>query len=241
LAYTHIKGIFKTLIIKAPTLWKDWLYEDFAQITGATIVQTTSGVSFKNLSVEHLGTCDKLITTKEETTVIGIKDISEHIETLKGQGTDDSKIRLAWLQTKAAILKLGANSESELSYFRLKAEDARNASYLALQDGVVAGGGIALFNAAQSLPDTLGGKILRIALASPLEQIIKNTGLNRFDLQEGKDYNLGDIQGFDARTKQLVNMWEAQILDPAKVVKNAIKNALSVASTVLTSSVIITK
>lgn len=240
LAYTHVTGGFKTLLIKAPTLWKDLITEDFARVTGATVVNAANGITFKTLRMEHLGTCDKLITSKDETRVIGIKDISEHIAALEavkkttGPASEEAKLRLTWLQTKVAVLKLGAHTESELSYKRLKAEDARNAAYLALQDGVVAGGGVALLEASLDLPDTIGGRILSVALKAPLKQIVLNAG------EDPKALTLLVGEGFNAKTREVVNMWDAGILDPAKVVKNAVKNAISVAGTVLTASVVIT-
>lgn len=247
LAFTHMKGIFKTLIIKAPTLWKDWLYEDFAKITGATIVESASGVTFQNVGVSHLGTCEKLITTKEDTTVIGICDISEHLKTLEEENTDDSKLRLSWLNTKAAVFKLGANSESELSYVRLKAEDARNAAHLALQDGVVPGGGVTLLTAVEKMPDTVGGRILKIALRAPLKQICINAGYKAEDHLDsvmvehmpGVSEVLIGTKGVDAKRGLIVDMWDAQIIDAATVTKNSVKNAISIAGTLLTTSVAI--
>lgn len=236
LSFTHKQGLFKTLIIKAPTLWKDWLFEDFAAITGATIIDPSQGVSFKSPNIDqYLGSCTKLITTKDETTIIGIKDITAHIEKLKLEG-EPMKLRLAWLQTKAAVLKLGANSETELRYLSLKAKDARNASYLALQDGVVAGGGSALVAAAKHLPKTVGGKILRQALKAPAKQIALNAG---HKLTIGNEYING--RGFDVHSGKFVNMFDKNIIDPAIVVKNAILNAISVASTALTVVVAIAK
>lgn len=236
LAFTHAQGIFKTLIIKAPVLWKDWIIEDMAKITGATIIESASGVTWKTVGMQHLGTCDKLVTTRDETVVVGIKDISEHIARLEAEGTDDSKLRLAWLKTKAATLKLGAPSESELRYKSLKAEDARNAAYLALQDGVVPGGGVALRNAAKLMPDTIGGRILRKALIRPLEQIMMNAGA---DSKEFIDFQaLGDATGFDANDGHIKNMWDVGIVDPAKVVKNSVRTAISIAGTVLTAETI---
>lgn len=238
LAYTHLRGIFKTLVIKAPNLWKDWLFEDFSKITGATIVGPETGLIWKTVELSHLGTCDKIITSKEETTVMGIKDVSDHIKLLEEEGkkNDQLLVRAAWLKTKAAVLKLGANSESELSYIRLKAEDASGACHLALKDGVVPGGGVALRVASQHLPvDSVGAKILFNALHAPIKQIVKNAG---YSVPAESEVN-GSI-GFDAKTGEYVDMWEAGILDPALVVKNAIKNAISVAGTVLTSRVIIT-
>lgn len=226
IAYLHIgttpdgKQVqpFKSLIIKAPTLWKDWLFEDFAKITGATIIDPAQGRTFKNFNMSYLGNCDKIITSKDETIVIGTKDITDHIKVLEEQGTDDAKLRLSRLKTKTATIKLGANSDTELSYITGKALDARNASYLALQGGVVAGGGVTLANIAKLLPDTTGGKILAKALKYPIKQICENMGIK-----------LTDAKGFK------------DIYDPATVVKNSIINAISVAGTVLTAKAVITK
>lgn len=212
LALTHSKGVFKTLIIKAPKLWKDWLYEDFAKITGATIVSPDNGVTLATTELKHLGTCDKIITTKEETTVVGIKNISEHLAHLKAQNTDESKLRLAWLETKAAILKIGASSESELSYLMKKAQDGRNASYQALKDGVVPGAGLALLEISlDHLPNTVGGSILKTALAAPYAQIKANG----------------------------VEIISPKVLDPVLVIRNAVTNAISIAGTILTTKVVI--
>ena len=198
---------FKTLVIKAPTLWKDWLFEDFALITKATIIDPTQGRTLKNFQYNWLGYCDKIITDKNETVVLGTQDITEHIKKLEEIGTDESNLRISRLKTKTAILKLGANSESELSYIRGKALDARNASYLALTGGVVPGAGISLVRC-EINPDTIGGKILAKALQSPAAQILDNM----------EETTLG-----------------VNVQDPAVVVKNAITNALSVAGTILTT------
>ncbi len=219
LALTHLQGGFKTLLIKAPVLWKDWLFEDFAKITGATVVNSKEGKTFKNLAIEDLGTCEKIITTKEETRVIGIKDITEYLKQLADQNTDESKLRASWLQTKVAILKVGANSESELSYVSKKAKDACNASYLALKDGVVPGGGVALYRAIKALPDTVGGNILAYALQYPIDQILENMGKDDFDCSK--------------------DTFGEHVIDPALVVKNAVKNAVSIAGTVLTTNGVI--
>lgn len=236
LALTHLQGGFKTLIIKAPTLWKDWLYEDISKLTGATPIDFANGKTFKNLTLNDLGSADKIITTKDETRIIGTKDVSEHIAELKEAGKIDDQqlIRASWLQTKVAVIKLGANSDTDLRYKRLKLIDAISASKLALEGGIVAGGGVALLNASKGLPDTTGGAILKVALQAPLLQIIENAG--------GKDDDsiLGGETGFNAKTKESVNMFLYHIIDPALVVKNSIKNALSVASVVLTDEGVIT-
>lgn len=216
LAMAAQQGAFKTLVIKAPTLWKDWLFEDFAAITGARIIDPATGTSLERFSLNHLGSCEKIITSEDETLVLGTKDISEHIAELMeaGKTDDQQKLRAGWLRTKTAILKVGANSESELSLKRLKIEDARNAAYQALQSGIVVGAGKALVNAIEKLPDTIGGNILRKALIAPFVQLQKNFGQDDIDT--------------------------TNVVDPVAVPKNAVKNAISVAGTILTSNCVIT-
>lgn len=237
LALTHQKSVFKTLIIKSPKLWKDWLFEDFAKITGARIVSPATGITLKTVEISDLGTCDKIITTLEDTTILGIKDISEHIKLLKEEALKDDSLnlRISWLNTKAAVLKLGAQSETELYYLTKKTNDGVNASKLALDGGVVAGGGLSLLNVIKDLPESIGGKILREALKAPIQRIIINAGENEPAIIP----LLGGEIGYDAKNVTTVNMWEAQIIDPAIVVANAIKNAISIASTNLTANGII--
>lgn len=211
----HQDKVMNILIIKAPTLWKQYVFEDFAKVTGSTIVEDASGVNFKNLELSHLGTCARITVDKEETTIIPSIDFSDHVAELKTNDDNDSKLRLSWLQTKTAILKLGANNESELSYLRLKCEDAINSSRLALRDGVVKGGGVCLANVAIEMSDTIAGNIVRNALCEPLSQNMKNMGIENIS-------------------------WGEEIVDASAVVKNAVRNAISLASTVLTTGIVIT-
>lgn len=213
----HKSGVFNILIIKAPVLWKNYIFEDFARVTGATIVEDASGINFKNLELKHLGTCGKIIVDKDETTITGIADISDHLAELRKDGSDDSKLRLSWLQTKTAILKLGANSESELSYKRLKCKDAINSSRLALKDGIVLGGGICLADVADQMPDTVAGGILQQALEAPLKQNCLNMGI-----EVPAEFSFGN-----------------GVVDASTVVKNAVRNAIGLASTVLTTGIVI--
>lgn len=211
LAYTHKQSIFKSLIIKAPILWKDWIFEDFAKITGATIVEPESGVTLKSVTLDHLGTCGKITTSADETTVIGIKNVDDHIAYLerKGEENDQMKVRAMWLNSKAALLKLGAKNDTELNYLTKKAKDGRNSAALALKGGVVQGAGKTIQKIGESMPDTVGGNILRIALAKPREIIIKNAGDNKLD--ESKP-----------------------VVDAAIVIRNAVINAISLAGMAIT-------
>ena len=215
---THKEGIFNILIIKAPTIFRKEVFEDFAKITSAKIVEPANGIYLEELPLDCLGTCDKIIVDKSETLLIGIDEdgIREHLDNLKANNDELSNLRLKWLNTATAILKLGANNESELSYKRLKCEDAVNASRLALNGGVVAGGGITLYNIASELPNTVAGQILAKALQAPLFQIMANSGYKE------------------------IPTFPENVLDASIVLKNAIRNSISLASTVLTTGLIIT-
>lgn len=228
------KRSINILIIKAPILWKTYVFEDFAKITGATIIEDASGTRLgKHIQLDWLGTCETIICDKEETTVIGIKDISDHIKQLEEEGTNDAKLRLSWLTTKTAILKLGAKSETELSYLRLKCEDAIFSSRAALKYGIVAGGGVALWQCIHDLPHTKGGDILREALVAPIKQIIANAGGSLEGMTTEK------YCGYNAETGEWIDMFDAGVVDASQIVLGAIRNALGIASTLLTTSSVI--
>lgn len=233
----QVRG-FRIIPVKMPVLWKDWWYEDLAKATGATAVDPEAGLTMKMLTEEHLGTCDNIIVAKNDTYLDGIQDLSQAVQELKEENTDDSLLRAARLNTKTARYFVGAQSDSALSYRRLKVEDAISASYQALNGGIVAGGGTALLNISRLLPNTIGGEILREALCEPIKRIISNSGHSE-DIEDLLEILAGDV-GFDTREKEPVNMFEAGIIDPKNVVINAVKNALSVAATVLTAPTIVT-
>lgn len=232
LIQTRIVRGFKTIVIKMPILWQDQWYEDIALASGATIIDPSAGLTFKNMTPEHLGQFGNIVVSKDDTFIDGIKDLSEHIAKLKEENTDDSNLRASRLNTKTARLYVGAHSDSALSYKRLKVEDAISAAWQALQHGVVAGGGIALINAAESLPNTEGGLILKNALWEPFFRIMKNAGLST-------NVEVGGEQGINSLTGEVVNMFEANIIDPTSVEINACKNAISVASTILTANTVL--
>ncbi len=223
--FTDKVGNFKSLrvlVIKAPSLWQNFVFEDFAKCTGATVIEDASGLSYKNLKLEHLGTCGRIEVDETDTVLTGIKDISEHIKTLATKGDDDSLLRLSWLASKSALLKLGSNSQQDLSLKRLKANDANRSSYLALQYGVVPGGGICLYDIAMNPEDAEGltynsseaAKILCKALQAPLEQARANYGL--------------DINPY-------TELITEDIVDASQTIKMAVRNAIGIASTVITA------
>lgn len=261
-------------IIKAPTVWKNYVFDDFAKCVGATIVQEMGSVNFKNIQESHFGTCDKIIIEKTETILIGTKDLSEHIEELQSvvnsgnDSNDDALRRISWLTSKTVLLKIGGLSETEMTYKRLKLEDAINATRSALTDGIVAGGGVSFLQVAKDIGQfmysdikvdieseevknykcNIGVKILYNALQEPFRQIASNANIKVNHLvtdeefnekSEGKSVNtilLSENEGLDAKTGNIVNMFESGIIDSAKVSLNAMKNAIGIASTVLTAS-----
>jgi len=206
---------FRVIVLRAPTLWKDWIYEDFAYMTGATIFGAGLQAQFKGgASLSWLGFAEKLIIKRGSTDVIGTKDLTDYIATLKEAAFDHQEYekRVEWLNSKAAVVKMGARSEVELTYKRLKFEDAKNAAKMALKGGVVLGGGYVLTKAAEAIDNP----ILRVALQAPTTQIIQN----------GCDIDWEELE-------------KQGIYDAADVPKNAIKAAISVAGTVLNCSTIV--
>lgn len=211
------RATFKIFIIKAPTLWKDWIYDDFALMTGATVLSVGQAATFKTntANLGYMGSCEKLIIKKNSTYVIGTKNLDEHIADLKEKAKDQKILekRIEWLNSKTAVVKLGAGSELELSHKRLKLEDARAAAKMALKGGVVPGAGISLKKAAESLGDSEVEILIKNALNAPYEQI-KANGV--------KDPEKAVAQG--------------NIQDPALIIKNTLKAAFSVAGQVLDST-----
>lgn len=233
LVQTRIVQGFKTMVIKMPTIHKDWWYEDLALATGAKIIDPAAGLTFETMDEKHLGTCDHITVTKDSTYLDGIADVSSHIAWLESDGSDDEKIRASRLKTKTARYFVGAPSDSALSYRRLKVEDAINASWNALHGGVVAGGGVALLKTIESLPKTVGGAILSEALQAPFKQILENAHFE-------SDVPFDGIHGVNSVTGKVVDMYKEGIIDPLPVVKNCVRNAISVGGTVLTANTVVT-
>lgn len=233
LVMTRMQRGFRFVLVKMPVLWRDQWYEDLALASGATLIDPTAGLSLRTTTMEHLGTFDHITVTKGETFIDGIQDLSNHIEELGD--TDEAKHRASRLNTKTARYFVGAHSDSALSYRRLKVEDAISAAYQALQGGIVAGGGVALLKAGWLLNPTedVGKAVLNKALEAPMKQIAKNAGV---DIPVWKQHG---NEGINTRTGELVDMFEAQITDPANVVLNAAKNAISVAASILTTNTLV--
>jgi len=231
LILTRAKKGFRIVLVKMPVLFKDVWFEDLAKATGAKIVDATAGFPLKDLTIEDLGTVKNIIVDKQDTFLDGILDVTEHVKALEEEDTDESNLRAARLNTKTARYFVGAQSESALSYRRLKVEDAISAAYQALHGGIVPGAGNAM--ACVVLPDTIGGRILETALLKPMLQIMDNASITvKTEPVKGK--------GYDTRTRELVDLIKAGIVNPTNVEINAVRNAISVAATLLSAPTVVT-
>lgn len=247
LAMNKVKGNIKVNIINAPTYGvnkKDTL-SDLALLTGATIINEDLGDEMDLIQPEHLGNCIKAVTSDAETIIqVGEykPEVIELIDEVKKQLAETKlpgevirlEKRLARLSGKVAIVKVGANSEVELKEKADRVEDAICATKAAIKEGIVPGGGIALFDASEKIIEIKhGGDVLLKAIKAPFYTILSNAGIH--------EYNDAKPEGFglDVITGQYVNMIEAGIVDPLLVTKSALRNAASVAITILSTDCVI--
>jgi len=266
LVLNKLRGTFSTLAIKAPGFGdrKKEMLEDIAIITGGQVVSEEKGMKLDAVELEMLGHARRVVATKEKTTIVGGKgkktDIDKRIAQLKKQietstsGFDKEKFqeRLAKLSGGVAVIKVGALTETELKEKKFRIEDAVNATRAALEEGIVSGGGVALFEASKELTIKSVGKmpevgdeakgvmLIKTILERPLRAIAENAGKDSNDVARYV-YGLPTGQGFDASTGEYVEMIKAGIIDPLKVVKTALLNAVSVASMILTTEAVVTE
>jgi chaperonin GroEL len=227
---------FRAVVVKMPIIFNDEWWEDLSMATGGRLISHSSGVMMRDVQISDLGKCGHIIIDREDTFIDGICDISKHILALKVDGTDEALNRAARLNTQTARYFVGAQSESALKYKILKVEDAINAAGCALEHGVVAGGGVALWDVSGNFQDhkTIGEEILDSALERPIQQITKNAGIEMDSIE------IGEGRGYDSKSGKVVDMFEAKIIDPADVVLAAAKNAIGVAASILTCSTVVT-
>ncbi len=247
LAMNKTKGNIKVNIVDAPVygISKKDVLSDLCAVTGATLINEDLGDDMDLIQPEHLGSCLKSITSSEETILkVDLSDkpeVDEIIKTLENQLKETTnpnflvrlEKRLAKLKAKVATVKVGANSEIELKEKRDRVEDAICATKAAIKEGIVPGGGIALLNASFNLkPTCIGEEVLYSAIRKPYELILKNAGIEKLSkLEEG--------MGLDVVTGKTVDMVKAGIIDPLLVTKSALKNAASVATTILSTDCVI--
>ncbi|MBO4628838.1 MAG: chaperonin GroEL, partial [Treponema sp.] len=262
LVLNTIRGTIKCCAVKAPGFGdrrKDML-QDIAILTGGTVVSEEVGLKLETCGTEVLGQAKSIKIDKDNTTIVGgagsakaIKDRVAEIKNAieKSTSTYDKEQlqkRLAKLAGGVAVISVGANTETEMKEKKFRVEDTIAATRAALEEGIVSGGGMALIEAAKALatiPEDLsedekvGYKIVRRALEEPIRQIAENAGLDGSVIAERAKNEKKGI-GYDARLDRWVNMLEAGIIDPAKVTCSALKNAASVAGTLLTTECAIT-
>ena len=261
-----MRGTFNVLAVKAPGYGdrKDEILQDIATMTGGEVITEKKGIKFENATMDMLGRAQKVIATKDKTVVVGgkgaKKDIDARVAQIRKQIADTTskfdkeklEERLAKLTGGVAIIRVGAATETEMKYLKLKIEDAVNATKAAIEEGIVAGGGTALIKVEQKLAEilekqkdkmsadeTVGFTVLLKSLEMPLRQIAQNAGFDAgvavLKVYEGK----GNA-GFDAVSGKLIpDMITAGIIDPVKVTRTALERAASAAAILLTTEVAI--
>lgn len=256
LVVNKLRGSLKIAAVKAPGFGdrRKAMLEDIAILTNATLISEERGFSLENATVEMLGTCEKITIDKDNTTIVNgsgaAKDIKARVNQIKAQiesttsDYDKEKLqeRLAKLSGGVAVLYVGAASEVEMKEKKDRVDDALHATRAAVEEGIVAGGGVALVRAKAVLPkvktenmdEETGVQIVARAIEAPLRIIVENAGgegsVVISKVLEGK----GDF-GFDAKSETYVDMLKAGIIDPKKVTRIALENAASVAGMILTT------
>lgn len=235
-------GQINAIVIKA----QNYELEDMASVAGATLISDQNGIKFKDIKLEHLGKAKKVMAWERKTLILGYpnKIREDAVIALRAKEEKEKNIymkqhlaiRANKVEGGVAIIKVGAHTDSERTYLKLKIEDAVNATKSAIDEGLVEGGGMLLYRISNKFKgNSIGEQILRNALKAPLRAIIENAG---------EDYTaivkkLTKKKGYDAGNNKIVDMFKNGIVDPAKVTRCAFQNALSTASIFITEEVAI--
>ena len=260
LVVNKIRGTFRSVAVKAPGFGdrRKAMLQDIAILTGATVVSEEVGLKLDQTTVELLGSARKVVISKEETTIVEGNGDAEQIKGRVNQiraeieksdsDYDREKLqeRLAKLAGGVAVIKAGAATEVELKERKHRIEDAVRNAKAAVEEGIVAGGGVALLQAGKVAFEKLkltgdeatGAKIVELAIEAPLKQIAINAGLEGGVIVE-KVRHLPTGQGLNAATGEYVDMIKSGIIDPAKVTRSALQNAASIAALFLTTEAVI--
>ncbi len=261
LVVNKIRGTLKCAAVKAPGFGdrRKEMLKDIAILTGGQVITEELGAKLENVDVNMLGRAKRVTIDNENTTIVGgsgkKEDINARVSQIKRQmeetdsDYDREKLeeRLAKLVGGVAVIKVGAATETEMKARKFKVEDAVNATRAAVDEGIVAGGGVALLSAIKALDglkgsdadETVGINIVKRVLEAPLRQIAINSGAEGSIVVE-KIRNSESGIGYDAESNEYVDMIKKGIIDPAKVTRSALENAASVASTILTTKCLIT-
>jgi len=261
LVVNKLRGTFKVLAVKAPGFGdrRKAMLEDIAVLTGATVISEEQGYKLENATLDYLGTCKRVVSDKDNTTIVGgsgeTSNIKARINEIKVQidktssDYDREKLqeRLAKLSGGVAVLYAGAPTEVEMKEKKARVEDALHATRAAVEEGIIPGGGVALLRTIKALDDVkvsdnqeVGVKIMRRALEEPIRQISKNAGVEPSIVVNNVINEKGDY-GYDARNDEYVNMFKAGIIDPTKVARVAVENAASIAGLLLTTEAAVTE
>lgn len=256
LVVNSIRGILKVVAVKAPGFGdrRAAMLEDIAVLTGGTVISTNVGLTLDKATLEQLGTAKKVEVTKENTTIIdgagqaeAIENRVRNIRTQIEAATSDydrEKLqeRVAKLAGGVALIKVGAATEVEMKEKKARVEDALHATRAAVEEGIVAGGGVALIRAKQAIRDIKGDndeqnagiRIVLRAMEEPLRQIVANAGDEPSVVVNTVAQGEGNF-GYNAQTGEYGDLVEMGVLDPTKVTRTALQNAASVASLILTT------
>ena len=256
LVVNTIRGIVKVCSVKAPGFGdrRKAMLEDMAILTGGTVISEEVGMSLEKASLEDLGRAKRVIAAKEDTTIIDgageksgidgrVNQIRQQIEeTSSDYDREKLQERMAKLAGGVAVVKVGAATEVEMKEKKARVEDALHATRAAVEEGVVAGGGVALVRAQQAVtglsgdnPDqSMGISIARRAMEEPLRQIVSNSG-GEASVVLAKVADESGNKGFNAQTDEYGDMIDMGILDPTKVVRTALQNAASIAGLLITT------
>ncbi len=261
LVVNKLRGTFKVLAVKAPGFGdrRKAMLEDIAVLTGATVISEDAGYKLENANLDYLGTAKRIVSDKDNTTVVdggGTTDaIKARINEIKVQvdkttsDYDREKLqeRLAKLSGGVAVINVGAATEVEMKEKKARVEDALHATRAAVEEGIVPGGGVALLRSIPALDKVkvedeqqVGVSIMRRALEEPIRQIVANAGSEPAIVVQKVRDGKGDY-GWDARNGEYVKMFEAGIIDPAKVARVAVENAASIAGMVLITEAAVTE
>ena len=256
LVLNKLKGVFNSLVLKAPAFGdrRKEVMEDIAILTDATVVSEEKGLKLEEAGLEVLGLAAKVIATKDETTIIkgagDAKAVKERIGLIHAQAEgaksdyerEEYEKRAAALSGKVAVIKVGGATETEIDEKKFRVDDAVAATKAALAEGIVTGGGVTLVNLAEKIKDdSEGARIVKNALKAPFVHITENAGLNAQALLAEVEKSNKAGYGVNVMTpeKGLVDLKRAGVIDPAKVTKEAVKNATSIAATAITMGALI--
>jgi len=260
LVVNKLRGTFKVLAVKAPGFGdrRKSMLEDIAILTGATVISEEQGYKLENATLEFLGSCKKVVSDKDNTTLVDgngkknaitarVNEIRVQIEkTTSDYDREKMQERLAKLSGGVAVLNVGAATEVEMKEKKARVDDALHATRAAVEEGIVPGGGVALLRASLELKkvkattsEQVGVDIMKRALEGPIRQICANAGVESSIVVQKVLEGKNDF-GYDARNDEYVNMFKAGIIDPAKVARVAVENAASISGLLLTTEAAIT-